>query len=183
MEKREEKTRIKSASSDNPSTPNQEEAGSYLYYSVNGYLATGNSVVIKGEKCELVEPVGSFGYIVEHDGEVDGWVDDIEGAEKVDENTYVLEIPPGTVAEIITRIKPIKPPSLSLSLHGGPNFPLSNFANDYGMGFNVMADIGYEINRSLLSSGIIWRRKLERAPGKPALRASLKRVTAVLTIL
>jgi len=126
---------------------NPEEDKSYLYYSVNGYIATGNSVIIKGEKCELVEPVGSFGYIVEHGGEVDGWVDDIEGAEKVDENTYVLEIPPETVAEIVTHIKPILPPVLSLSLHGGLNFPLSNFANDYGMGFNVMADIGYEINR------------------------------------
>jgi hypothetical protein len=120
---------------------------SYLYWSASGYRHTGQSVIIKGKPFELVEPAGSFGYVVEHEGEVNRWVDDIEGAKEVAEDTYELEIPPEAVASVITHIKPVEPLGLSLSLHAGAAVPLppSSFAGDYKTGFCVIGDIGYKI--------------------------------------
>jgi hypothetical protein len=125
------------------------EMDSQLSYIVNGYIDTGRVIIINGKSCKIYAPMGSFVYVVHHDGEVNDWRHGIEGAEEVAMNTYKLEIEPESYKDIVTRIEPIEPNGLSLSLHVGPNIPLSNFANDYSTGFNVMADIGYEISRRL----------------------------------
>jgi hypothetical protein len=134
----------------------EEDVVSYLSWSATGYLHTGQTVVLNGKPFELTEPMGSFGYVVEHEGEVGEWEDDIEGAEEVAEDTYTLEIPVDDVKDIVTRITPLEPPEPvgCISVHGGVSIPLNTFADDYGMGPSGLIDIGYRIFPNLYLLGL-----------------------------
>lgn len=121
---------------------------SHLSYIVNGYIDTGRVIIINKKSCKIYAPMGSFGYVIYHDGEVKDWRHGIEGAEEVALNTYKLEIEPESYKDIVTRIEPIEPCGISLSLHAGAASPVvpSAFANDYSTGFCVFGDLGYKLS-------------------------------------
>ena len=81
-----------------------------------------------------------------------GWESELEGdgLEQVGEESYILEIEPEKVAQIVTTIRPRTPSGLSASIHAGSAIPLptpsSNFASDYGAGYCGIIDLGYSLN-------------------------------------
>lgn len=83
----------------------KDDRVSYLTWSAYGYRHLGQYITINEHKYEVVEPVGSFGYIVRHvGGAVQNWNDQIIGAEKVGKNLYQLTIPKDGTATITTKI-------------------------------------------------------------------------------
>jgi len=126
-----------------------EDTVSYMRWIVHCYLKTGKGITINGNKYNLVKPMGSFGYIVRHDGPVRCWRYNIEGAQRLDKNTYKLVVPQNAHREILTSVRSIESRGLSLSLHGGAAIPVppSSFAGDYRTGFCLIADAAYEIRK------------------------------------
>jgi hypothetical protein len=122
-----------------------ENTDSYLSWAAYGYRYNGRSVFINNRPYYLADSMGSFGYVVHHEGDVMQWDADIEGADKVDEHTYTLEIPPESVAEVVTNITPKEFSGFAASIHAGASLPLGTLANDYTLGFNVIADVSYRI--------------------------------------
>jgi len=128
---------------------------SVLRWVAHGYLETGRFITINGNRYDILEPMGSFGHIAVHEGPVDEWEQSIEGAEKLDDNLYALDIDPDSFENVTTRIKAIiRPRNFALSLHAGPAIPLGNFGNDYQSGFSVIADVGYQVHSGLWSLGL-----------------------------
>jgi hypothetical protein len=128
---------------------NGSDATSYLTWEINGYLCTGKYLVIRGKPFEILNATGSFGYIVEHDGEVAAWDPRIEGARLTGDGSYELEIPAESAVKIVTDIKPVDYTPFSLSLHGGLAFPLANFSATYAMGFCAILDAEYSFTPNL----------------------------------
>lgn len=122
-----------------------KDTDSYLSWAAYGYRYNGKAVFINQHPYYLADSVGSFGYVVHHAGEVMQWESDIEGAEQADEHNYTLEIPPEAIVEVLTRIKPVEFSGAAVSIHAGASLPMGDLANDYGPGFNVIADAGYRI--------------------------------------
>jgi hypothetical protein len=134
--------------------PDTNKLVSYYSWIVKGYIDTGKDVAAVGKKYKTLELAGSFGFVFRHDGPVNGWEYSIEGAKKISNNCYELEVAPGEVKEISYEVKPIEPLGLCASLHGGVSIPLTRFANDYGMGWNVIADIGYKVFPNVYLMGL-----------------------------
>ena len=94
---------------DEKRTANLRDGGevSKFRWVVNGYRRTGEFVDIGEKRFRIVDPIGSFGYIVSHEGRsVRKWQHELLGAEKVGENHYRLSIKPEEVAQVTTRIEP-----------------------------------------------------------------------------
>jgi len=80
---------------------------SYLTWGAHGYRHVGKNVIITEQSYELVEPVGSFGYVVQHVGAaVEEWQDKLIGAELVSDNLYRLFIPHEDTVTVTTEIVP-----------------------------------------------------------------------------
>ncbi len=80
---------------------------SYLTWGAHGYRHLGKTIIIDERSYELVDPVGSFGYVVQHIGRVvEEWADELIGAERLHDNLYQVSVPHGGVATVTTRIVP-----------------------------------------------------------------------------
>jgi hypothetical protein len=75
-------------------------------YIVHGYYDTGRRVKIDGKMLNILRPMTSFGYFVQHQGELTGWKHNLEGAEKIAPNFYKLAV--DSVATISTTIEAIE---------------------------------------------------------------------------
>ena len=120
---------------------------SQLVWSAHAQRYTGEILIIDGTAHQVLDPVGSFGHVMSHPGEVRGWTDSLEGTTEVSDRLRVVEVPPEQVASAKTVIEAVEPLGLSLSLHAGAATPLppSAFANDYRTGFCLIGDAGYRI--------------------------------------
>jgi PKD repeat protein len=120
----------------------------FIEYLVKGYLYTGNQIVVRGEERELVEPIGSYGHIVRHRGPVEKWIFHIEGAEKINDTTYLIRIPPGerkTIIDHVRAVKPPEPPKWRIHAHGGAAFPINALAAGNTVGPNFIVGAGYHL--------------------------------------
>lgn len=129
---------------------------SVLNYTAHGYRYSGRSVIINEKKYDIVDPVGSFGYVVSHRGLVEGWKHELTGTELIGENLYRSEIPPEEKAEVVTIIRPIeKEYKWMLSIHIGSSIPTGNMANDYKPGLSAVFDVDYHFSKNLALVGLI----------------------------
>jgi hypothetical protein len=138
----------------NPNPSPEEQADSFLEFVVDAYYDTGDHVVINGKTFYLYRPLGSFGYVAEHDGPVEEWQTDLGGAKEIGDGIYELEIPPDSHVDIQPQIKAIEPPRYAVSVHGGVSIPLLDFADDYGLGINAALDFEYTLIPQLSVAGI-----------------------------
>lgn len=122
---------------------------SSLRWAAHGYRYSGRSIIIHDTKYDLVDPVGSFGYIVRHEGLVKDWQHQLVGAEMIGTNLYKLSIPAEGVRTITTRIEPQEYGKWTISAHSGAAVPTGTFANDFDPGFNVLLDAGYHFSPQL----------------------------------
>ena len=120
---------------------------SVLNYNVHGYRYTGRIIIINEHEYDIVDPVGSFGYVVRHNGLVKEWKHKITGCEMIQPNLYKLNIPSEEKATVVTEIEPVEYfKKWSLSLHSGLAIPSGSFANDYDPGINVLLDADYHFS-------------------------------------
>jgi len=119
---------------------------SYMEYLVYAYYDNGDTLTISDQKYYLFEPIASFGYVFHHPDEVFNWLNSIEGAKKVREGLYVIDIAPESQEEIKLRIKAVEPSGFSVSLHAGAATPLANLSSSYATGFNISLDLSYELS-------------------------------------
>jgi hypothetical protein len=118
----------------------------YVEWVIKGYLDTGKTVTIKGKSFPSLEPVGSFGYHIDHDGMVDDLAYTLEGVRKIGDNTYSLDLAEGQTKTIGYTLTPVTY-RYSLSLHGGVAVPLANYSASNSTGFCGILDAGYRLTR------------------------------------
>ena len=124
---------------------------SQLTWIVHGYRRTGRYIDSFNRRYEIVEPVGAFGYILQHAGPVERWFSELTGAglQKVGENTYRIKVPRNGAVTVKTTIEPIEPGGggglkrWGLSLHAGASIPHGNFSNIFNPGPNFGVDLEY----------------------------------------
>jgi hypothetical protein len=134
------------APGDLPVHPEQQDRApeGYLQWVVNAYRYTDRTLVIDGKEHALVESLGSFGYIVRHEGFVKSWKQRIREAERIQENVYTLDIPPESERRIGIQIQAKDYPWFT-GQRGGYAHPIGAFAADFGIGWHLHADFGYEL--------------------------------------
>jgi hypothetical protein len=121
---------------------------STLHYTVQGFRATGRSLVIGRTAYGVVEPIGSFGHEITHDGDVSRWRLQLEGAEEIAKGLYGLSIPVSGQARVVPTVTPVER-RVQASLHAGLATPVAALANDYTAGVAVHADLGYRLASEL----------------------------------
>ncbi len=74
---------------------------------VHVYHDTGERVTIQGKEMPVVRAQASYGYYVEHEGDLYGWDQTLQGAQKIAENFYLLAVPDSGVATVTNTIMAI----------------------------------------------------------------------------
>jgi len=76
---------------------------------VHGYRDTGKKVNLLGKKqVPVLEPFGSYGYYVQHDGDLEGWEQRLDGAKRIAKSSvYELKVPKGHIATVAATIRAI----------------------------------------------------------------------------
>lgn len=135
-----------------PRTASEHKAGdetteSRLNWAAHGYRYSGRFITINRQRYSLVDPVGSFGYVVKHVGDtVRKWEHKIVGAKKVAPDLYRLSIPSESAVPVTTKITPLSHGRWSGSIHSGVAIPTGSFSNDFDSGFNILLDIDYRFS-------------------------------------
>ena len=136
-------------------------------YRIHAYHATGDSL----GKLPILEAQTSFGYWVEHDGEIMGWRHHIEGEHlvRLAPNYYKIEVPNSGRSIITTVIEPIAWKPFALSLHAGIGIPSGNFKNTNDPGLALTADAEYWLSRSVGVEGLFGYHRFGGTSGNPDL--------------
>jgi hypothetical protein len=85
----------------------------YPTYTVHAYRDTGTTTVRRGQTFKVFTPQTSFGYYIHHDGDLEGWKHQLDGAQLVEPNLYLVSVPQGSAKEITTRIEAVEGPPFS----------------------------------------------------------------------
>jgi len=125
-----------------------ETTESLLNWAAHGYRYNGRFIIINRQRYSLVDPVGSFGYIVKHVGDpVKKWQHKLEGAKKVATDLYRLSVPIESAVPVTTKIIPQSYGRWSASIHSGVAIPTGSFANDFDPGLNILLDVDYRLSQ------------------------------------
>jgi hypothetical protein len=79
-------------------------------YRVHVYHETGDTIVTDGVKSPAVRSQYSFGYWIEHQGSLHGWLHKLEGAQAIAPNLYKISIPNDGTAQVTTTIEALEKP-------------------------------------------------------------------------
>jgi len=142
-------TRTKESDERSDEKTDQKQPVSALNWAAHGYRDLGRFIIIDDGSYSITDPVGSFGYVVQHDDLVKEWEHQLAGAEMIGANLYRLSIPAEGVRTITTRIVPIELGRWTISVHSGAAVPTGAFANDFDPGFNVLLDADYHFSPQL----------------------------------
>ena len=121
-------------------------------YWVHVYRETADSVPRTDPKRPVLRAQTSFGYRVEHDGEIAGWKHSLTGnahLERLAPNFYRLTVPNDSFESVTTAIEALEPRPTSVRLHAGISFPTGNFKNAYDRGFGATFDLERRLNNRI----------------------------------
>jgi hypothetical protein len=116
-------------------------------YQIHAFHETGRTSTVRGKTYTLLEPQTSFGYFVEHQGPLAGWSHELQGAQLVAPDYYLIAVPENGTGQVTTVIEAIEPRHWSLSLHAGVNAPQGDFGNACDGGFSLGLDLEYRFNK------------------------------------
>ena len=90
-----------------PQSNDVEDVAAFIpTYTVHGYMDTGKFLTLEnGDKVKILRPQTAFGYFVNHVGELHGWETRLYGAEKLEENLYIVRVPNNGVVHVETAIQ------------------------------------------------------------------------------
>ena len=134
-----------------------EEAGtdSFLEYLVYASYDTGDSLRINGNEYTMFEPIASFGYVFYHEDEVRRWLDEIDGAEKISDTLYVINIDEEDEAIIGLEVESRESRGMSVGVHAGAAIPFNTLANAVGPGMSFFADFGWEVTSNISLNALL----------------------------
>jgi hypothetical protein len=120
----------------------------FIEYVVKAYRFTDNKITIGKKTFDEVVPVGSYGYVVRHVGQTDDWDFRIEGAQKIDDTTYILTVPPGGRSGTVSDyVRARKPPRFSFGLLAGAGTQLADTVPGYGAGPGGVLSAAWNMGR------------------------------------
>ncbi|MDT5267902.1 MAG: hypothetical protein QOH49_88 [Acidobacteriota bacterium] len=142
-------------------------------YRVYVYHDTGERVTTKdGVRRAVIEPQPSFGYYMVHDGDIEGWKHDLQGAIQLTPNFYKIAVPEGGKAIVKTIIEAVEPTTtptpvagvgnFSVGLRGGVAVPHGNFGNVFDPGGAFTADLEYHATDTFSVFGLFGYRRFGR---------------------
>jgi len=128
-------------------------------YTVHAYYDTGEREIIEGVEHKFLRPMTSFGYFVNHKGELEGWRHALEGAELINigPDFYKLTVPDRSSRSITTTIEALEPSRWSLSLHAGVNDPQGEVPGFINGGSSYGIDLEYRF-RSIWALELFYGR-------------------------
>jgi hypothetical protein len=121
---------------------NKSDINSYLEWTFHGSLLTGETVTVRGEAFEIALPTGSFGYRLRRPAEVRSWNEYITNARRLDENTYLLDIPADQTVQIKAGYRTDESTGLYLAARAGAAIPMSLYAGNYSVGPSPSLEFG-----------------------------------------
>jgi hypothetical protein len=92
-------------------------------YRVHAFYDTGERFTRNGQVFPVLESLSTFGYYLDHDGPITGWDTRLQGAEKLDENWYILRVPQNGSAKVTTVVRAIDPSKPEEPLPAEPIVP------------------------------------------------------------
>lgn len=95
---------------------------SFIEYIVKAYVYTGRTIRRNSKDFEEVSPIGSYGYVVRHLSSTESWDFHIEGAQRIDDRTYIITIKTQGTTAITDHMRAIDPPRWSFGLAGGAGY-------------------------------------------------------------
>jgi hypothetical protein len=126
-------------------------------WNVNGYRDTGAVLTVGEKKFRVCEPVGSFGYVANHAGDVSKWESSLSGGgirkDPESDNTYTLEVPKDGSVTINTRLEatetgvPGESP-VAISVRLGSDFPHGSFDDIIDPGLSLNVGLEYLLSRN-----------------------------------
>jgi hypothetical protein len=139
-------------------------------YIIRSFYDTGRKTRINGQDLAVLQPMVSFGYFAEHQGDLAGWRHELEGAEKISDNWYRLHV--NGKAKITNTLEAVEPKTFGVGLHVGVTSPQSNFSNSYGMDPSYGLDLEYRFTNAYTLIGTIARDEFKPKTGAPDLNAT-----------
>lgn len=120
-------------------------------YIIHGYYDTGETIHINGVNRPVLRPLTSFGYFIEHEGDIAGWEYGLNGAGliRIAPNFYKIATPNDGTTKITAIIEAIEPIRFAIIAHGGVNIPHGDFNDDFDPGLSLNLGFEYAITNWL----------------------------------
>jgi opacity protein-like surface antigen len=117
-------------------------------YRVHVYHDTGKVITSGGQTRPILHYQTSYGYTVNHQGDLQGWRHSFQGAGLIElaPGWYKIAVPNKGSTTVTTEIEAVELSRWSLSLDLGLNVPLGQSQNDYDGGFGGGVDLEYELS-------------------------------------
>ncbi len=132
---------------------------SSLVWIAHTYRDTGSHLIIRGKSFRVVQPAGSFGYIVRHEGDASHWVFELKGANKIGTNFYQYDIPLSRLrANAPEIVGPVIEPvdrKWKIGVFGGTGVPLSPTTTSYTAGLAAQLSASYLLT-PVLRLGVLF---------------------------
>lgn len=109
---------------------------SFTEYIVKAYLYTGLSTRLGGKKMDELAPIGSYGYVVRHEGPTEDWDTLIKGemVKKIDASTYLIGAEKDGAVKVTDTARAIAPAKWHFTGLGSASFAVANKPGAYGAG-------------------------------------------------
>jgi hypothetical protein len=118
---------------------------SELSWTADGFRETGRTIIIHDHPYQVVDAIGSFGYVVRHEGPVARWKDCLGGSlKKLDKDLYAVKVAPETARLLRTVAWPLE---YAWSTGGGAGRVkmLGSRSADYDLGYAGFAGAAYPL--------------------------------------
>lgn len=123
---------------------------SFAEYVVKAYLFTGSSIQKGSRQLQEVVPIGSYGYVVRHLGNAEDWDFRIQGAEKINDTTYIIQVAKDGSVKVKDLVKAVEPPRWTFGLFGGAGFAAGTASPPMGTGGGGVMSAQFSLNRDEL---------------------------------
>ncbi len=134
-----------------------------LTFTVHGYRHTNRFIIIRGKKYALRESVNSFGYVIDHVGELSKWVQLLAGIGllKTSPYTYTLSVPNNKAVELATKIRAVDLSHFAIIVRGGCAFPSGSFSSLLKPGLSLHLGLEYSIANTITTEAIVGYHQLK----------------------
>ena len=134
--------------------PSPDPQMAKMTWIAHGYRGLGRFIIIQRHRYSLIDPVGSFGYVVKHLGKVKQWKYKLSGAQKIGNDLYELNIPRDGASTVVSQIEPVEH-RWSTGVFSGAAFPFGSFRNEYDPGINLLFSAYYQIMQQVSFGAVV----------------------------
>jgi hypothetical protein len=146
-------------------------------YRIYAWHTSGDSITVHGQRWPILRAQTTFGYWLDHDGVLQGWQHELEGATlvRLSDNWYRIAVPKNGITTVTTRIEALEPRRSALSLHAGPSFPYGSFKNSYDQGMGATFNLERRLSGTFSLTALFGYHRFDSlgtsvsAPSRPRL--------------